>query len=73
MELYLGLTALFLVGFWLTHDASRLARHVLVAEMMVAEGVDEDAAMEQSGCNFWAAPWYQRVFKPYPALASDRT
>jgi len=56
------------IGALMWRDANRLARHVKVAEALMAEGVQEDEAMERSGCNFWDAPWPSRLTKRYPAL-----
>jgi hypothetical protein len=68
MELYLGLAALFAIGAYLWFDANRLAKHVQVAEALMVRGLSEEAAMEQSGCNFWDKPWYARLFVAYPSL-----
>ena len=70
MEALVLLLAAFLAGLWMKIDADRLHQHVVVAEKMMAQGMDEPTAMEKSGCNFWDTPWYRRLFKQYPALPS---
>lgn len=68
MGLYLALAGVFAIGVFFRFDADRLAKHVLVAEALMSNGLSEDAAMEQSGCNFWDRPWYARLVFAYPPL-----
>ena len=62
------IVTLFLVGLWNLLDANRLEKHVHVAEKMMLQGMNEETAMELSGCNFWDMPWYRRVLKNYPSV-----
>lgn len=72
MDVYLVLAVLLIIGAYLGFDANRLAEHVKVAEALMEEGLDEDVAMEQSGCNFWDKPWYVRLALSYPALPGQK-
>lgn len=60
------------MGLWIWNDGNRLAYHVAVAEKMIENGISEVDAMEQSGCNFWDAPWYRRLFQNYPQLPNQK-
>lgn len=62
----------FGMGLWVLLDGNRLAKHVAIAERLMADGMSEADAMEQSGCNFWDRPWYERITTPYPYLQSER-
>jgi hypothetical protein len=56
---------------WLLRDGLRLVTHLRAADRMIAAGMPERQALQLAGCTFWQAPWYRRIFRPYPALQAD--
>ena len=64
----IALGLLLCAAAWLLRDGLRLVIHLRAADRLIAAGMPEREALHLAGCTFWQAPWYRRIFKPYPPL-----
>lgn len=67
-----GSVVAVLVGLLITLDSRRFSKHIRVAQGLMASGMSEPEAMEQSGCNHWDKAFILRIWRKYPELPNDR-
>lgn len=56
------------IGALMIRDGQRLEKHIRIAQGLIASGMDELEAMEQSGCNHWERPFVLRFWRKYPSF-----